>query len=98
MSAAWFGARLKELRERAGLTQSSLAEKAGLSQRAVSHWEQGLREPGWSAVLALSDALGVPLEEFRKQPADTEPVGRGRPAKTSGEKPETAARKKGKRE
>ncbi len=76
-----FGARLKELRERAGLTQKGLADQAGISQRAVSHWEQGLREPSWSNVLALAEALGVDCKVFQETPADRPEPRRGRPAK-----------------
>ncbi|HEY8506369.1 MAG TPA: helix-turn-helix transcriptional regulator [Gemmataceae bacterium] len=64
-----FAARLRELRELAGLSQKELAERSGLSQRAVSHWEQGLREPMWSNVLALAAALGVPITAFLEPPA-----------------------------
>src|SRR5262245_50609758 len=77
-----FGQRLKELREQTGLTQQGLAEKAGLSQRAVSHWEQGLREPSWSMVLALCSALGVDCTTFTVVPAGKPgPRLRGRPPK-----------------
>ena len=30
----------------------------------IIHWEQGLREPGWSKVLALATALEVDCREF----------------------------------
>src|SRR5438309_671419 len=73
-----FGPRLRELREEAGLTQQQLAEKAGLSQRAVSHWEQGLREPAWSNEVALARALGVNLDAFLVEPAARPQAGRGR--------------------
>ena len=82
MDATRFAARLKELREKAGLTQKQLADAAGLSQRAVSHWEQRVREPAWSNVVALAEALGVDCTAFTQQPATgREPAGRGRPAK-----------------
>jgi transcriptional regulator with XRE-family HTH domain len=86
------GARLKELREGVGLTQKELAAKAALSQRAISHWEQGLREPGWSNVLALAEALGVDCLAFQQLPADVSERPRGRPRKDespSGEQPST---------
>ena len=62
-----FGRRLKELREAAvdgGMSQQRLAEAAGLSQRAVSQWERGDREPLWSNVLSLAKALGVDVHAF----------------------------------
>lgn len=64
-----FGKRLKELREATGLTQKELADRAGLSLRAVSHWEQGLREPGYSNLRALAKALGTDLNAFAEPPA-----------------------------
>jgi transcriptional regulator with XRE-family HTH domain len=80
-----FALKLKELRERAGLSQKELAERAGLSQRAVSHWEQGLRDPSWPNVQALCVALGVSCEEFQSPPLPRESPGPGRP---SAKKPE----------
>src|SRR5262245_27425572 len=87
MDAKQFGARLKELREGAGLTQTELADKAGLSQRAVSHWEQGLREPVLSNLVALSEALGVDCTAFLEAPAGRPPAGPGRPRKERAEEP-----------
>jgi transcriptional regulator with XRE-family HTH domain len=85
MGAEWFGQRLKELREQAGLSQKELADKVGLSQRAVSHWEQGLREPGWSNVVALAEALGVNCLAFLEEAAERPKSHRGRPPKAQQE-------------
>src|SRR5579872_1832895 len=49
----WFPERLKELRQEKGLTQKELAERAGVSPRAVAKWEQGDREPAWSFAIML---------------------------------------------
>jgi transcriptional regulator with XRE-family HTH domain len=59
-----FGARLKALREQAGLTQKQLAAKAGVSQRGIANWELGLRDPAWTNVLKLAEALGVEVGAF----------------------------------
>jgi transcriptional regulator with XRE-family HTH domain len=83
--ATWFAARLKELREAAGLTQKELADRAKVSQRAVSHWEQGLREPGWAAVLTLAEVLGVDCTAFTQAPAERPEQGPGRPRKAAAE-------------
>jgi transcriptional regulator with XRE-family HTH domain len=93
IDATTFGPRLKELREQGGLSQKALADKAGVSQNAVSHWEQGLREPSWSNILALSQALGVTCEAFTTAPEERPTAGRGRPRKTS----DTGAEKKQRR-
>jgi transcriptional regulator with XRE-family HTH domain len=81
VNAEYFSARLRELRTAAGLTQAELAKKAGLSQKAISDWEQARREPLWSNVVALAAALGVDALAFLKQPKERPPAGRGRPPK-----------------
>jgi transcriptional regulator with XRE-family HTH domain len=82
----WFGARLRELREAAGLTQQQLADKVGCTWQTVSRWERGQAEPGWTQILAISESLNISCEEFRKEPAEREPSKAGRPPK---EKPES---------
>ena len=56
-SGTGFGARLRELREKAGLTQTELAECAGLTMFGVTKLERGLRDPSWPTVLAFASAL-----------------------------------------
>ena len=53
-----FGARLRSLREAAGLTQEELAEKAGLRAKSISDLERGVRKhPYPHTVRSLADAL-----------------------------------------
>ena len=40
-----FGNRLYELRRRTGLTQAELADKIGVTNKAVSKWENGKANP-----------------------------------------------------
>src|SRR5918998_495104 len=55
-----FGARLRRLREAAGLTQEKLASRAGLSSDAVSRLERGQRKhPYPHTVRALANALNL---------------------------------------
>jgi transcriptional regulator with XRE-family HTH domain len=84
MDPKLFGARLKELREQAELTQKALADRANISQRAVSHYEQGLHDPTWTSVLALATALGVDCLAFQQPPAEVPEPRRGRPRKAGG--------------
>src|SRR5262245_58188235 len=79
--AAWFGARLRELREQAGLTQEQLAERCGVKWEAVSRWERGTREPSWSNVIALSKSLRVECTAFLQEPVPRPLAGPGRPRK-----------------
>jgi transcriptional regulator with XRE-family HTH domain len=87
MSAEWFPARLRELRSQAGLTQEQLADKAGVKRGAIARWELGKREPSWSNVIALADALGVSCEAFRQAPASSPEPRRGRPPKAEAQPP-----------
>ncbi len=55
-----FGARLRRLREAAGLTQEELAERAGLTAKGISDLERGRRRrPYPHTVRSLADALGL---------------------------------------
>jgi len=85
MDPKWFAGRLRELREQAGLTQKQLGTKAGLSERAIAQWERGVREPGWSNILALCQALDVECTTFTQQPASRPSPGAGRPRKATAE-------------
>jgi len=84
-----FGSRLKELREDAGLTQEQLADRAGMHKLTVAKLEQGIREPTWATVIALTDALGVSCEALRQPLERKHPVqGPGRPPKAKTEPPQ----------
>lgn len=64
-AALSFGARLRSLREAAGLTQEELAMRAGLSSNAVSALERGVRKrPQPHTVRSLASALGLPEEDL----------------------------------
>lgn len=54
-----FSVTLRALRERAGLTQEDLAERADTSVRFISLLETGRRQPSLSAIAALSEGLGL---------------------------------------
>jgi transcriptional regulator with XRE-family HTH domain len=56
-----FGSELLVARSAAGLTQSQLAELAGVSQPFVSLLERGLRRPDWPTACALAGASGHDL-------------------------------------
>ena len=59
-----FGARLRRLREAAGLTQEELAQKAGLAARGISDLERGARNrPYPHTVRSLADGLELPEDE-----------------------------------
>lgn len=58
------GAVIKRLREEKGLTQGDLAEKIGVSSKAISKWETAKGLPDISLIEPLSAALGVSVMEL----------------------------------
>lgn len=57
--------RLREMRDRVGLSQSQLAERAGLNVSQVTNIEQGrTSDPRLSTLRALAGALGCSVDEL----------------------------------
>ena len=57
-----FPERLKELREEAGLGQIQLAERLQVSKGIISLWENGLREPKLSNLVAIANFFDVTID------------------------------------
>lgn len=56
---------LKSIRRDSGLTQSGLADKAGISQSTVSRIEGGVfADPGVAVLRAIADVLGVSIADL----------------------------------
>src|SRR5947209_1180480 len=58
------GTRLRQERERLGLTQSALAEHIGTTQFNVSRWENGVTTPGLYNRQRLGKLFGKSLQEL----------------------------------
>ena len=58
------GATIRQMREKRGLTQAELAEKIGVSSKAVSKWETAKGLPDISLLQPLSQALGISVIEL----------------------------------
>lgn len=66
---------IKELRTAAGMKQSQLAEKAGISQENVSRYESGklsVENMTLKMAAAISKALGCTIEDLFKGPENAE--------------------------
>ena len=66
---------LQELRKENSLTQLALAERLGVTDRAVSKWERGKGFPDVSLLKPLAEVLGVSVSELlegERRPADRE--------------------------
>lgn len=64
MSAERFPMRLRQIRERSGLTQEALAKKAGVSRAYLSRLEMGRHDPPLSRLRKLAKALGVKVADL----------------------------------
>ena len=58
------GKTIKGLRERRRATQKELAERIGVSDKAVSKWETGKGLPDIGIIEELAGALGVSIAEL----------------------------------
>ncbi len=67
------GARLRQLRLRAGLSQSDVCRAAGVPLSSLRNWESGRREPLLSAAARVAAAIGVDVGAL-VQPLDDEPA------------------------
>lgn len=57
-----FCERLKTLREDKGFTQQHLSEVLNVSSGAVSHYENGTREPTIETLIRMADVLNVSVD------------------------------------
>lgn len=53
-----------EMRKRKNLTQLELANKLGVTDRAISHWENGRRMPDLSLIKPLCNELGITVNDL----------------------------------
>ena len=55
---------IADCRKRKNLTQMQLAEKLGITDKAISKWERGIAMPDSSIMLELCDILGISVNEL----------------------------------
>lgn len=54
-----FHEKMKELRDDRGLSQTELAKALGVSQRSISSWETGFRQPDFDTLEKIAKYFGV---------------------------------------
>ena len=62
------GARLRDLRETAGMTQEDLATAAGIARATMIRLENGKHAPKLSTLRAIAQVLGTPVENLLTGP------------------------------
>lgn len=61
------GNKITELRKEKGMTQLDLADKMGVTDKAVSKWERDLSCPDIHTITRLSEVLEVSVEELMQK-------------------------------
>lgn len=77
------GPRLKELRQRRGITLNELAEETGISISTLSRLEAGLRRPTLEQLLPLARSYAVTLDELVDAPPTGDPRINLKPLRTN---------------
>jgi transcriptional regulator with XRE-family HTH domain len=58
---------LRELREKAGLSQEQLARRANVTLNTINKLENQRAQPSWATVRKLAMALGVSCQAFERE-------------------------------
>lgn len=64
-----FAQKLRQMREKAGLTQGDLADKLDISRPAVSSWESGKIRPRLNKLQQLADLFGTTVADLMGEDA-----------------------------
>ena len=73
------GAFIAALRKEKGMTQMELAEKMGVTDKAVSKWERDLSCPDLGSIPKLAALLGVSIDELMQAGKKQAPAARKTP-------------------
>ena len=66
-----FGNNLYTLRKNKGMTQQDIADKLGVTNKAVSKWETGEAFPETAQLVPLADMFGVTVDDLLRGRATT---------------------------
>lgn len=67
-----FAKRLKELRNKRGLTQQQISDRLGLARTTYSGYENGAREPDIDSLKKFSEFFGVTIDYMTGKDVDGE--------------------------
>jgi len=62
-----FCEKLRQCREKTGMSQEKVAERLCVTRQAVSKWENGVNEPDINTILKLSDIYSVTLDDLLRE-------------------------------
>ena len=59
-----FGSMIQEMRKQEGMTQAELAERMGVTDKAVSKWERDISFPDINTIPKLAEIFNVSVDEL----------------------------------
>ena len=71
MKKQTFGRMISSLRKEKGMTQLELAEKMGVTDKAVSKWERDLSFPDINSIPKLAEVFEVSIDELMQVKSET---------------------------
>ena len=71
-----FGAMIAAMRKEQGMTQLELAEKMGVTDKAVSKWERDLSFPDVNSIPRLAEIFDVTVDEIMQVKSDSKENGK----------------------
>lgn len=66
MDSKTFGKTIAELRKEKGMTQAELAEKLGVTDKAVSKWERDLSYPDTALLPRIAELFGLSVDDLMR--------------------------------
>lgn len=61
------GSKLRSLRERDELSTYELASKVGVSQSAITHFEQGFKQPSAATLQRIAEYFGTTMDDLMRK-------------------------------
>ena len=59
------GDKIRKIRIEKNMSQKKLANLTGISQTYISKIEENKRQPTFSKMVKIANALGIPIEQFK---------------------------------
>ncbi|MBQ8309942.1 MAG: helix-turn-helix transcriptional regulator [Clostridia bacterium] len=79
MEKQTFGIKIAALRKERGMTQAELAEKMGVTDKAVSKWERDLSYPDVALLPRLAELFGISVDELMQSGENANETGKDVP-------------------
>ncbi len=73
MKQKTFGSMIASLRKKEGMTQLELAQRLGITDKAVSKWERDLSYPDIESIPKIAEIFGISVDELMQIKAKEQP-------------------------